>query len=310
MAKKIFISYSHVDSRWLDRLHKHLAQLRREGSIEAWYDREITAGGKLHDEIARELGEADIFIAALSPDFIASSYCYDVELQEALRREVEGGLVVVPIVFEPCDWLSTPLSNFKALPDEGKPVSEFANENVALLAITGELRRILLKSEKPSQRPVGEEQISASAASRYRIKKDFDRIDKRDFINKSFDEIRNFFKNSVIEINSVPELEADFLEKDKDSFSCTIINRGLGRAFETVTVRRGGVFGEIDLVYGDRAPMNTSHGGFTVQSDDYEMFFSGGNFRFDGNGEKKLSALNVAQSIWDELLRKIGVDYA
>lgn len=310
MSVKVFISYSHADSRWLDRLHKHLAQLKREGSIEAWYDREITAGGKLHEEIAVELQEADIFVAALSPDFIASSYCYEVELQEALKREADGQLIVVPIVFEPCDWLSTPLSKFKALPDDGKPVSEFSNENVALLAITGELRRILSKPKKMVGRQTEYSEPIIGASSRYRIKRDFDKVDKRDFANRSFDEIKAFFQSSANEINSVPELEADFLERDRDSFSCTLVNRGMGRAFETVTVRRGSSFGEIDTVYGDRAPSNTSHGSFSVRSDEYEMFFTDGYFNFRGDSEKKLSALNVAQLIWDELVHKIGVDYA
>jgi hypothetical protein len=85
-AHRLFISYSHNDRRLLERLHKHLAQLQREGSVSAWYDREISAGGKIENEIKTELAAADIFIAALSPDFIASSYCYDVELQHALAR--------------------------------------------------------------------------------------------------------------------------------------------------------------------------------------------------------------------------------
>lgn len=311
MSVKAFISYSHADSRWLERLHKHLAQLKREGSIEAWYDREITAGGKFHDEIARELSEADVFIAALSPDFIASDYCYDIELQQALEKEAQGKLIVVPIIFEPCDWLSTPLNKFKALPEDGKPVSEFANENVALLSIISEIRRMLSKSKTAASSP----DAPASAApldttSRYRIKREFDKIDKRDFSNKAFEEIRSFFEESAREINSVPEIDAEFRERDRDSFSCTVINRGMGRAFETVTVRRGTSFGDIDVVYGDRAPDNTSNGSFSVQSDEYELFFSSVYFSFNHNNENKLSSLDVARRIWDDLLQKIGVGYA
>jgi len=38
---KLFISYSHIDNRVLEQLHKHMAILREEGKVSAWFDREI-----------------------------------------------------------------------------------------------------------------------------------------------------------------------------------------------------------------------------------------------------------------------------
>ncbi len=113
MAARIFISYSHADDALLERLHKHLAQLQREGSLSSWYDREIHAGSRLDENIDRELKNADVFLACASPDYIASNYCYDKELESALEREERGELAIVPVIFEPCDWLSTPLQKFK-----------------------------------------------------------------------------------------------------------------------------------------------------------------------------------------------------
>jgi hypothetical protein len=81
-----FISYSHKDTVALDRLHTHLAVLKREGKIVGWYDREILAGGEVDKEIAAKLAGSDLFLALVSPDFLASSYCYDREMAEALTR--------------------------------------------------------------------------------------------------------------------------------------------------------------------------------------------------------------------------------
>lgn len=82
---KAFISYSHRDEKALERLHTHLATLRREQKITAWYDREILAGDDVDNVINSNLRESEIFLALVSPDFLASSYCYEREMEKALE---------------------------------------------------------------------------------------------------------------------------------------------------------------------------------------------------------------------------------
>lgn len=120
---KAFISYSHRDEKALERLHTHLAIMRREGLISAWYDREILAGDGFDQKIEKALDESEVFLALTSPDFFASNYCYEREMERALQRHAEGSLRVVPIILEPCDWKSTPLAKLKVLPKDGKPIS-------------------------------------------------------------------------------------------------------------------------------------------------------------------------------------------
>src|SRR5579859_3019052 len=97
----------------LDRLHAHLAMLRREGGIVGWYDREILAGAVVDPEISAQLESSELFLALASPDFLASQYCYDKEMTRAIARHEAGQIAVVPIILEPCDWLSSPLRQFK-----------------------------------------------------------------------------------------------------------------------------------------------------------------------------------------------------
>lgn len=44
MRPRIFISYSHADEVWKDRLMRHLRVLELEGDVELWDDRRIDVG--------------------------------------------------------------------------------------------------------------------------------------------------------------------------------------------------------------------------------------------------------------------------
>ncbi len=154
MAYSAFISYSHVDEKHLERLHKHMALLQRDGSLQTWTDHQIIPGRGLDEEVSQALRSSDIFIALVSPDYIASNYCYEKEFTEALRLEQEGQLQIVPVIIEPCDWLSSPLSQFMALPKDGRPISEWTNANVAYLDVVSGIRR-LISSGRPETGALG-----------------------------------------------------------------------------------------------------------------------------------------------------------
>jgi hypothetical protein len=311
MPKRLFVSYAHADEQLLGRFQKHLAQLQREGSIAGWYDRDINAGGRLGDEIERELAEADIFIACVSPDYIDSHYCYERELTTALAREERGELLIVPVILEPSDWLATPLAKFKALPNDGKPVAEFTNPNVAFLQVISELRRLVASRRvetKGMALPTDEGPSPSAPPSRYRVKREFDALAKRDFVEAAFLEIYRFFEASAAELTAIPEIEVRLSRLSDDHFSCTILNRGISRGFETLNVRREGSWGAIDILYGESNTRNTSNGGFGIEADDYQLFLKPLMFKFDG-GDKLVSPREAGQMLWDDLLSHVGVGH-
>ncbi len=214
---KAFISYSHRDSEALKRLHVHLASLKREGRIQAWYDRDILAGDDLDAEIKEQLEDCELFLLMVSPDFLASEYCVETEMSRALERHDAREARVVPIIIEPCDWTNSPLRALKAVPLDGKPVSEWTNQNTAYLNVIQELRRIL-DQEPPAPAPDAKvdaedaEPIVPSAERRYRVKRDFDDIDRAEYKEKAFGTIRSYFKNAIEELDA--ELGAAFLCAD------------------------------------------------------------------------------------------------
>ena len=141
---KAFISYCHADAGMLERLHVHLANLKREELISDWTDERILAGGNLDDNISESLNSSQLFICLVSPDYIASQYCFEKEFQSALKMQKEGKVIIVPIIVEPCDWKPTPLGTIKALPKDGKPIIEWTSVNSAFTDVAQELRKLMI----------------------------------------------------------------------------------------------------------------------------------------------------------------------
>ncbi len=314
---KIFISYSHRDEKALERLHTHLAMLRRENAITAWYDREILAGANIDNEIDNHLNNSDIFFALVSPDFLASNYCYEREMTKALERHAEGTLRIIPIILEPCDWTSSPLGKLKALPKDGKAISTWTNQNVAFLGIVEELRRTFIQPA-PSE-SVATQTASAISTStktpprQYRIKRKFDAIDRDDFREKVFASVRDYFRRSIDELNEIGDLiRARFESMGENAFSCTVLNKGARDRESHITVHGDNVAtfgGDISYSFSRRAAANTANGFIRIEADDYELYPKLDNFSSmrTRNAEGR-SMEQVAETLWSEFISQAGIE--
>lgn len=100
-----------------------MSVLQRQGIIASWHDRRITAGKELHDEIDKHLQSANLILLLVSPDFLASDYCYGIEMTHAMERHDAGDATVVPIILRPCYWENAPFSKLAALPKDALPVT-------------------------------------------------------------------------------------------------------------------------------------------------------------------------------------------
>lgn len=132
---EIFYSYSHKDERMQDKLKSHLTLLKRRGVITGWHDRQIGAGEEWRDAIDEHLDSAGVILLLVSSDFLASDYCYDIELKRAMERHEEKTARVIPIILRPCDWTDAPFGKLQALPTNGKPVTTWGNPDEAYLNI-------------------------------------------------------------------------------------------------------------------------------------------------------------------------------
>src|SRR5436853_111390 len=100
----IYLSYSYADERFRRELEKHLSLLKRQGVIASWHDQNINAGAEWEHEIDTYLNTADIILLLVTPDFIASDYCYSIEMKRAMERHEARKAHVIPIILRPCDW--------------------------------------------------------------------------------------------------------------------------------------------------------------------------------------------------------------
>jgi tetratricopeptide (TPR) repeat protein len=140
---KVFISYSHQDDALRQRLDVHLSLLKRQGVLEVWHDRRLQGGEHWEEAIDQALEEADIVLLLISPDFLASDYCYGRELTVALERDRRHEAVVVPLLLHPCDWQSAPFARCQAFPRDNQPISIHPRgENAAFSLVVAELRRL------------------------------------------------------------------------------------------------------------------------------------------------------------------------
>src|SRR5215470_15647951 len=112
-ALTLFYSYAHEDEVLRDQLEKHLVQLQRQELIASWHDRKILPGSTWANEIDANLEAASMVLLLVSPDFLASTYCYEIEMQRALERHQRGEARVIPIILRPCDWQHSPLKDLQ-----------------------------------------------------------------------------------------------------------------------------------------------------------------------------------------------------
>lgn len=140
---EIFFSYSHKDEALRDELETQLGMLRRQGLITGWHDRKIGAGTEWASEIDAHLNTAQIILLLVSPDYIASDYCYDIEMERALERHRTGEARVIPIILRPVEWKYGPFGHLQPLPANGKPITDWPNHDSAFLDVARGIRKIV-----------------------------------------------------------------------------------------------------------------------------------------------------------------------
>lgn len=138
---ELFYSYSHKDEELRDQLEEHLAMLKREGVIANWHDRRISGGREWEGQIDKHLNSADIILLLTSSAFLASDYCYDVEVKRAMERHQQEVARVIPVILRACDWRNAPFGKLQAFPKDGKPVKQWPDPDVAFLDIANGIRR-------------------------------------------------------------------------------------------------------------------------------------------------------------------------
>jgi TIR domain len=139
---RLFCSYARKDDRLRNQFEIHLKLLQRKGIIASWHDRLIRAGERWGEGIAENLEQADLIVLLVSPDFIASDYCWDIEMARALERHESGEAWVVPVIVRDVDWSIAPFSRLQALPRDGRAVKCWRDRDAAWRNVVEGIRAV------------------------------------------------------------------------------------------------------------------------------------------------------------------------
>ena len=157
-ALELVVSYSHRDEALKNELLVHLSPLRRQGVIRAWHDRDIDAGSDWKTEIDAQFNSADIIVLLVSPDFIHSDYCYEIEMTRALERHDAGECRVIPVFLRACDWKGVPFGRLQGLPDDAVPVvsNQWQSRDDAFVRVVQGIRKVAEKLRSVSPAPAAQ----------------------------------------------------------------------------------------------------------------------------------------------------------
>jgi WD40 repeat protein len=149
MPPTVFISYSHSDARWKDRLVSQLGILQHEGLLTTWHDGLIQAGADWLPVIEAAIAEARIAILIVSAAFLNSEFIRRKEIPALMARREKDGLRLVPLIASPCPWQKVPwLAAIQARPLHGKTLAELGGVRAA--KALSELAEEILSVETPS----------------------------------------------------------------------------------------------------------------------------------------------------------------
>ena len=306
----VFFSYSHADEDLRNELEKNLAMLKREGVIQAWHDRKILAGDEFDSAIDNNLIAADVVLLLISPDFLASRYCYDIEVRRAMERHDRGECRVIPVILRPCDWKTSAFAKLLVIPTDGKPVTRWPDRDEAFLDVVQHIRAAIPKAPPspaptlaPALRP---EPAIGPRSSNLRLRKQFTDADRDRFLDEAFDFIARFFENSLAELQQRNAgIEGRFKPIDSRSFGAVIYRNG--KAISRCGIRRGGTVGldnRIGFSFDDSAPANSFNESMTLGVGEQSLFLKpmGMTMMSGTPAGSHLSAEGAAEYYWSLLI--------
>lgn len=123
MSITTLLCYANEDDRMVKQLKDHLSSLEKNKYITIWDCGNIVPGTEWQQTINTYLAQAQIILLLISSSFLASDFCYKVEVQCAIERHEQKQVRVIPIILRPVHWEVPPIDKLQPLPTNAKPIS-------------------------------------------------------------------------------------------------------------------------------------------------------------------------------------------
>jgi hypothetical protein len=140
---RVFCSYSRKDEDYLNDLRVWLRPFERQSLIAWWHDREIIPGQEWREAIEENLQAANIILLLISPDFMASDFAYEQEMQQAIARHERGEASVIPIIVRRADLEGAPFKHLQSLPTDLRPVAAWPDRDEAWYDVVNGIKEVV-----------------------------------------------------------------------------------------------------------------------------------------------------------------------
>ena len=157
---QVFVSYSHKDSKWKDRLVDMLIPLIHHRVVPVWWDDRIKPGQQWLREIEEALAAARVGLLLVSVNFLASEFIMKNELPALLDKAEAGGLTLMWVLVRNCLYQHSAIVKYQAAHDLSKPWNSLTEAELdeVLVNICNKIKNAVESLPPSQQEPI--EQVS------------------------------------------------------------------------------------------------------------------------------------------------------
>lgn len=151
----VFISYSHKDKKWLDRVKVHLKPLERNHGVTIWQDTKLRGGDRWRAEIDQALASTRVAVLLISADFLASDFIAHHELPPLLKAAAKSGALILPVIISDSAFPDSELAIFQAINSTDQPLNTLQEGQVeqVLVQLYRRIRDAYHEAPKPAAAP-------------------------------------------------------------------------------------------------------------------------------------------------------------
>jgi formylglycine-generating enzyme required for sulfatase activity len=154
--RHVFISYSHADRAWLERIRQVMAPLlmQQGKALQLWDDSQIEPGDRWLEEIETALANARVALLLVSAEFLASEFVMGREVPALLRAAEAEGVRVLWVPLSASLVRHTAIHAYQALlpPEQALDALDPPQQRLALVRIAEAVHKALEQAEEQAKR--------------------------------------------------------------------------------------------------------------------------------------------------------------